>query len=189
MRDPALRRLLAALLPRGLRTEVFEPAVHDLNAERVRAGKPSARFSLVLLFLECWRLAPAEVGSMFLNDLRHGFRLLARDPGFTLAAVLTLALGVGANVSVFAVVNAVLLRPLPYADAERLVMIEHRDRRTSVTKEFIALGDTTSICTPASRCSSRLPRMAACAPSFMGRRKPTRPRCYRPAPTCLPRCG
>jgi putative ABC transport system permease protein len=141
MRDAPLRRLLGALLPRGLRTELFEPAVHDLNAERVRAGKPSARVSLVLIFLECWRLAPAEVGSMFLNDLRHGFRLLARDPGFTLAAVLTLALGVGANVSVFAVVNAVLLRPLPYADAERLVMIEHRDRRTGVTKQFIALGD------------------------------------------------
>ena len=78
---------------------------------------------------------------MFLHDLRHAFRLLWRDPGFTITAVLTLTLGVGANVAVFAVVNAVLLRPLPYADAERLVLLEHRDRRTGITKEFIAMGD------------------------------------------------
>ena len=78
---------------------------------------------------------------MFLNDLRHAFRLLVRDPGFTVTAVLTLTLGVGANVAVFAVVNAVLLRPLPYPDADRLVLLNHRDTRTGISKEFIAIGD------------------------------------------------
>ena len=78
---------------------------------------------------------------MFLNQLRHAFRLLRRDKVFTATAVLTLTLGVGANVAVFAVVNAVLLRPLPYPDADRLVMIEHRDTRTGITKKFIAMGD------------------------------------------------
>ena len=78
---------------------------------------------------------------MFFHDVRHALRLLVREPGFTLAAVLTLALGVGANVAVFAVVNAALLRPLPYPDADRLVLLEHRDRRTGITKEFIAMGD------------------------------------------------
>jgi putative ABC transport system permease protein len=78
---------------------------------------------------------------MFRNDLRHAFRLLFRDPAFTATAVLTLALGVGANVAVFAVVNAVLLRPLPYPDADRLVILKHRDRGTGLTKEFIAMGD------------------------------------------------
>ena len=78
---------------------------------------------------------------MLLYDLRHAARRLVREPGFTLAAVLTLALGVGANVAVFAVVEAVLLRPLPYADADRLVTLNHRDERTGITKPYNALGD------------------------------------------------
>ena len=76
-----------------------------------------------------------------LEDFRVAVRRLARERAFTTAAVLTLTLGVGANVAVFAVVEAVLLRPLPYADADRLAILNHRDERTGVTKEFIAIGD------------------------------------------------
>ena len=72
---------------------------------------------------------------MTLADVRHGVRLLAANPGFTAVAVLTLALGIGANTAIFTIVDAVLLRRTPLADAERLAVVWETDRNTGTTRE------------------------------------------------------
>jgi putative ABC transport system permease protein len=78
---------------------------------------------------------------MLMQDLRYTVRLLAANPAFTAIALVTLALGIGANTAIFSVIDTVLLRPTPVRDIERLAVIWETDRNTSTTREPASLPD------------------------------------------------
>jgi predicted permease len=73
-----------------------------------------------------------------IRDLRYAFRAFAKNPGFTLAAVLSLAIGIGANTSIFSITSALLLRPLPYKDASRLVILWNRSPGLGITQDWFS---------------------------------------------------
>src|SRR5438309_2323142 len=78
------------------------------------------------------------------HDVRYGLRLLAKTPGFTAVAVITLALGIGANTAIFSLINAVMFRSLPVQDAPTLVVVQWSARKTPGFHSYSNYGDTKS---------------------------------------------
>ena len=72
------------------------------------------------------------------RNLRYAGRTLAKRPGFTIVAVVTLALGIGANSAVFSAINTILLRPLPFPEADQLMLLEQYEPKTANPANFVA---------------------------------------------------
>src|SRR5438094_9409508 len=109
-----------------LSEEMEERAAAGLPADhaRILAAKDFGNAGLIReATREVWGWSSAE---RLVQDVRYGFRTMRRNPGFSLAAILSLALGIGANTAVFSLMDTVMFRMLPVNDPERLVAFAHR---------------------------------------------------------------
>lgn len=118
----------------------------DYVASGMTAEEASRRASLEFGGLdqtkeECRDVGSAHFVETLFQDVRYGFRQLRRSPGFTVIAILTLALGIGANAVIFSAVNSVLLRPLPYPNANRLVQVWSTNPHTNPWGEWVSYPD------------------------------------------------
>ena len=122
--DRIFRAVLRAL-PSEFRGDYEREIAATFRAER-RAATTSIALARVWLatLADVFRTAPGEHVDILKRDLAYTLRMLMRRPTLTATAVITLALGIGANTAIFSVVNGVLFAPLPYPDADRLVLIE-----------------------------------------------------------------
>jgi len=126
------------LLPGEFREAHGREMEQTFRAERADAARDGGRPGILLVWLDAVagivRTAPREHAARLRQDVGYAVRLMRKSPAFTAAVVLTLGLGIGANTAIFTVLDAVLLRPLPYPESDRLVAIFLTEATTGATR-------------------------------------------------------
>ena len=123
-------------------SETYEEARRNGDTEQQALQRTYAVLDAADLFRQTMAARPPQrkrawmTSTNLIGDIRFALRMLIRAPGFSLVAILTFAVGIGVNTAVFNVVNGVLLRPLPYPDADRITMLWMDNRRQSIREDI-----------------------------------------------------
>jgi predicted permease len=139
-RSERFYRALLRLFPFDFRGDFGPEMEQAFHEQRVHAQREAGQVGLLRLWWETiagiFTTAPAEHLSMLRQDVRYALRMMRKNVSYTVVAVLTLALGIGANTAIVSVINAVLLKPLPYQQGDQLVVLHHRAEKLATDMPF-----------------------------------------------------
>src|SRR5499426_369693 len=142
-----LIKFIGVLVPRRLRADwrqEWEAELRSRESLLTEWDKLNLKTKLDLLrrslgaFRDALLLQPRRLEEEMFQDVRYGMRMLAKNPGFTLVAIVTLALGIGANTAIFSIVKSVLIRPLPFAQPDRLMQARYLQQPGMLQGDYLS---------------------------------------------------